>query len=179
MKYIHTLVIAFTALCLSITLRADDMPPEYKPLSTLIGDWTGTAKITIIDGKNRKVHSYKKSVQTHYDSKRNSIVMKETELNPWTGKPTVINSETRWDSYTKMYKSIIWSSDGEVRMFTIQARDGILRYDQIDKEIGSKFECKVSLSDEGNLIERGSKTFTKPRPISVEWSVKYSAKKSG
>jgi len=179
MKYIRHIVLALILIGFSFEASAGDLPEEYKALGILIGDWTGSAKITMIRDDGHKVHTFDKTVVTRYDTKRKAIVMIETELNPWTGKRTVINSETRWDSHSKMFKSMVWSSDGEVRLFSIQSKNGQLEYNQIDAEVGAKFACKVRLNDDGSLIEQGSKIFTKPQAITVKWSVDYKKKKSG
>ena len=169
---LHLVLFAF--LC--VQAGADELPEKYAPYKKLLGEWDGMVRLVVTSPSGAEKVDYEKTASCAYDSHRDAIVMVDVEKDPWTKIEVTTTAEIRWDKETKIFKAMVYATDGSVRLFVIRETEGVLRYEHIDGLPGAKFHCEVSIDQKDRIIEAGQRSWPPPQKTAVEWEVTYSPK---
>ena len=159
------------AAWLCVPAHAD--PSDFDPLKHLIGTWTGKVEIVTTDNRGDTRVSYTKTSECKISKAGDSLLMFDTEVNPWTNKKYTTDAVIKFDRLSKTFKSMASGSDGSVRLFVIRVIEDAFVYDLVDRAVDVKFKSMVSLREDGTLLEEGSRTGLEPIPYAETWSVHY------
>lgn len=171
----HRTFASFLLLASSLCAVAaeEPVPAQFKPLAPLLGRSVGRVEMKIAHHGDERTVAYKKTTTCRIGDDAKSIIMEDTEVNPWTGAESVTSSVIRYDKETRSFKAMVWDTEGAVRLFVVDAAGRSIVFKQVDCPDGSTLSSKVTVNQDGTLDEVGTKAGGDTNPYSVEWKIRY------
>ena len=171
----HYITPSLVLLLSSVYAAADEgrTPEHFKPLAPMLGHWEGHMETTIRQGAEEQKLAYRKTTRCRIGDDGKSIVMEDTEINPWTGMKATTTSLIRYDKTTDTFKAMVWDTEGAVRLFRLLIDRQNIVFKQIDCPEGSTLQSRVTVNPDGTLTEQGTMEVTGDNPYRATWKIRY------